>query len=171
MSQATAVEDPFIDDEFEQPASGYGKVEDLEGALCLITPRKIESVPNRFKPGENQNRATCDVVVLDGPNAGAEHTGMYISQVAMVSRLAGPLSRGGKLLTRVERQPNRQAIKDGLDTIEKVDEALKKWAAKGGKGAKPQFVWVMSAYTDADAEVARAYLARKPKPKDPFAED
>jgi hypothetical protein len=171
--------DPFgetPDDElFNQPTQGgsYPKVEELIGCLVMITPYMLEFVPNRFgKPGDTQERYTCDVVVLDGPEGneyiGTEHERMYLSVFS--GTLRTQLKRRKPALGTIRRYPaNGAEYPKGtpLTTPEEYEEAYELWLKKGGRGKAPQFAWSLAEFTANDATKARTYLATKVSP---FAE-
>lgn len=150
------------DDLFGRPTRGrFPKVEELEGLLVLIKPSKVEyGVKGKY--GE-QTRVTADVVVLDGDDAGTEYEDMYLSQRGLVPTLEKCLKPGAKhpwVLGRISKFPSKELRESGVEDAAGVDKALAEWARKGGKGEKPQFAWGLADFTDADANVARAYIAK-----------
>lgn len=166
-----------VTDPFSAPASGGAKYPKLEirdddnqivkdpnclhGRLLMITPLKVETVPNRLSqvPGATQERVTADVVVLDdqtvygpssviGPPEGeleqvpAAFDGMYFSQAALVSQM----------------RKATKANMAGADPKRMVLGRLKKEPPKE-KGRYP--TWVLADPTEADKQLARNYLATK----------
>lgn len=73
--------DPFSDPVI--PPSTYPTQASFRGRLVLITPRKIETVPNTMNPGQMQERVTADVQVVDGAGPlpqfkNNQHTGQWL---------------------------------------------------------------------------------------------
>lgn len=129
-------------DPFAAPSaipSTYPKPTDLKGHLVLISPVKLESVPNtQGKPGDMQDRVTADVKVVDGELANfpgqTEFTGVYFSGSRVVPALVPSIQARGMVLARFEtRDPS----------------------AKAGKGNP----WGLQDPTEADKQTARDYLA------------
>jgi hypothetical protein len=156
-------------DPFDAPAPQEPKgprIRDLYGRLLLIVPRKLEeNIPNTREAGKFQDRMTADVVVLDG---GTLHFGgtpektpptphtktvelpykrprMYISAVGVISQCRVALA---KIVT--EGKPGMVLGRLG------VGEA---------KDATSNAPYLLTLPTDADKQIARAYLANV----DPFA--
>lgn len=101
------------------------RLEDIYNRLIIIVPKRLENVPNRLKPGTNQDRLTADIIVLDGgilhyggnptklppvphdkfTDVPVKFTDVYISSVGLISqtreklaeRLAGRASFPGVL--------------------------------------------------------------------------
>jgi hypothetical protein len=132
--------------------------------LLLILPYKVETVPNRLQPGSTQERMTADVIVLDG---GALQYGgapektppkphdkqvdvphkvprMFLSQAGLISQSSEALAK---------RQRGEPGMVLGRLTTGEAKEA----------GHNPP--WLLAPPTDADKQIARAYLATV----DPFA--
>lgn len=152
--------DPTDGDLFGRPTRGaFPKLEELEGRLVLIQPSKCETVPG-YKNVGTQERITADVVVLDGEGAPERFDDMYLSQKGLVPMLKRCLKPGAAhpfVLGRVEMA----ATKDYVDAAEKaggIKKLLEEWARKGAKGEKPQFFWNLADFTDAEADLARAYI-------------
>lgn len=122
--------------------SNYPKLDALRGALVLITPTRLETglLSSFSKPGQPQyqDRITANVVVLDKlPLAGFdsnEFTAMYFSQTRLVAQLQANVGTGRAILGR-------------LDTY------------RPGEKAQAGNPWGIQPYSDADAAMARAYLA------------
>jgi hypothetical protein len=57
-----------VTDPFDAPAPGgvFPAVAQLKDRLLIIWPKKVETVPDRFKPGKDKDRLTADLVFLDG---------------------------------------------------------------------------------------------------------
>lgn len=155
-------------DPFSAPAPQAARgprVRDLYGRLLLIVPIKLEeNIPNRIEPGKFQDRMTADVITLDG----------------------GPISFGGapeatppvphdKTATVPHKTARQYVSNSGL--ISQCREALAKRLrgepgmvlGRLGVGAKPanggNAPYLLSPPTEADKQIARAYLAQV----DPFA--
>src|SRR5690606_889012 len=130
-------------DPFSTPAaipSTYPKPRDLKGRLLLITPVKLERVPNtQGAPGDMQDRITADVKVVDGSVPGfddTEFTGVYFSGSRVVPALAPSIQARGTVLAR-------------FDT---------RFADKPAGKGNP---WGLQDPTEADKQTARDYLAGK----------
>lgn len=161
----------YGDDPFGAPApqADRPRVLDMLGRLLLIMPKKIETVPNKKKPGTTQERMTADVIVLDGgPLAygGAPEkpkpiphtktgqipmkvTALYISQVGLVSQCQP------YLLNYLAKNGGKTMALGRLDLGE----------AKDAESNPP---YLLRSATPEEAQVARAWLAANPAP-DPFA--
>jgi hypothetical protein len=142
----------------EGSRSNFPKIPDLVGALIMISPIKVEQVPNTFKSGELSARLTADVVVFDGSHEG-DYTNMWLSQAVFI-RTAEPILRknnGQKVLGRLRRVPKPEHLEIWPDS-----EALEKGFTEQGPG-KPgpafnSFTWVIDAPTAADKARALGYL-------------
>lgn len=153
------------DDLFGRPTRGaFPKVEELEGRLVLIKPSKVEyGVSGKFG---KQDRVTADVIVLDDPDAPDgvdEHADMYLSQRGLVPTLEKCLKPNAKhpwVLGVISKFPSKELREKGVETPEAIDAALAEWARKGGKGEKPAFAWGLADFTDEQANIARAYIAK-----------
>lgn len=113
---------------FADPASAGGvKWEDHNGALLLITPHSVESGVNTTFGTKDAVRA--DVVVLDGPNAGAEYADVLVFPGVLIGQLRSQL--GKKVIGRLGQ-------------------------GVGKPGQKPP--WKLSEATEADKQVGVAWL-------------
>jgi hypothetical protein len=192
MATKTAVKDPFAapsteeakaaggpaKDPFGQPATGgnFPKLADLWGCLLMITPRKIEEVPDNFNKGQTTNRLTADVLVVDGPPADvlAEHEmampggverfvtknypRMWINSGPIVKAANVALEDGTpSILGRLWRFP----VSDDRDKYEdrwELEHALLNW--RPGQ-AQIRSAWSLEGYTEDDAVKARALIAQR----------
>jgi hypothetical protein len=160
-SSATATIDPF-----GQPTGGgtYPKVADLFDALVLLTPIKIDAVPDKFAnvPGKMVDQLTADLVILDGPRAGEEYDSMWFNQQPIVKAAQAALRKGvPSILGRVHRYP-RNDDKGKYPDREALETALASW--RPGSGPAPSYAWALSPFDENDAQKARAYLAAKASP-------
>lgn len=127
--------------------SNYPKMDQLRGCLLLITPTRLETglLSSFSKPGnpQYQDRITANVVVLDNlpvrlasgqPFEVNEFTAMYFSQSRLVAQLSPNVGTGRAILGR-------------LDTY------------RPGEKAEAGNPWGIAPMTDADADLARRYLA------------
>jgi hypothetical protein len=186
----TAVQDPFAQasngagngkpegDPFGQPATGgnFPKLADLWGCLIMITPRKIEEVPDNFNKGQTTNRLTADVLVIDGPPVelvtsnglpepsdtyskfiGRNFPRMWINSGPIVKAADVALDEGTKaILGRLWRFP----VSDDKDKYEdrwELERALNNW--RPGQ-AQIRSAWSLERYTDEDAALARQVIAK-----------
>lgn len=138
----------------------YPKMNDLEGKLVLLRPSVEERVPGYQGKG-TQQRITADTVVFEDDGSFEVFDDMYWSQAGVVPSCRKALKPGSLpyVLGRLQMFPAKTSKDAGIDTPEKLGEALAAWAKKGGKGEKPQFFWGLDAFTDEDAAHARKYLA------------
>lgn len=120
-----------MSDQFDSPASASAGVKwnELSGRLLLIKPLSFEAgVQTSF--GES-DAVKADVIELDGPDAGTEHTEALVFPKILVSQLKPKV--GKQVLGR-----------------------LGKGQAKPGQSAPH----VLGEATDQDKDVARKYLAQ-----------
>lgn len=154
-------------DPFGRPTSGgRPKLEELEGHLLLIQPTKLD-LKVKGKYGE-QDRITADVAVLDAEGGVDEIDALFISTKGLVPMLSRCLKPGNRpsVLGTLEKYPTKEyydaAEKKGEgDPVKGINAMLEEWAKKGAKGEKPQFFWNLADYSDADANVARQYMASR----------
>jgi hypothetical protein len=133
-----------MSDPFSRAGSG-GRITDFEDNLILFTPREyLTNVETKFG---DTDAVDTDAVVLDAEGEGVEDLGQIrVFQGHLVGALKVKIgSNRPMLLGRLRTAPN----------------------TKGGKDAKP--MWILESPTDADAEVARAYLKSLEAANDPFA--
>lgn len=142
--------DPFAD-----PAvvpSTFPSTESLRGRLVMITPRKIETVPNRQNPSAAPSeRITADVSLVDGGGpvqvfknyaptgqylTGPDFTGMYLSGSFMIEQL-------------------RPFVGTGRAVLGVVDTKVP--GTRQGQGNP----WGIMAATEEQKNQARAYLANR----------
>jgi hypothetical protein len=157
----TAGDDPFSGPAPQAPRGP--RVRDMYGRLLLVIPHKLETVPNRLQPGTMQDRMTADVILLDGPcpfggrpeatppvphnqMADVPHkiSRMYLSQAGLISQCREALAK-------------RTAGQPGM--------VLGRLAVGDAKEAGQNAPYLLTPPTEADKQVARAYLANV----DPFA--
>jgi hypothetical protein len=139
------------------------RLPEMYGRLLLVLPHKVETVPNRLKPGETQDRMTADVIILDG----------------------GAINYGGKPEampptphTKVSPTPhkNERMFISSVGLISQCREALAKRAqgkpgmvlgrlAVGEAKGEQKPPYLLTPPTEADKAIGRAYLATV----DPFA--
>ncbi len=160
-----------INDPFGAAKSGgtYPKADELVGKLIMLTPSKVETIPDRFNPGSTTERATADTVVFEDDGTTEKFSDMYWSQGVVVGALKNALKPGEKpmvlgRLVKVATKATREALKIE-DTPEAFEAARADWLKKGGRGTEPKHVWLLAKFSDEDASRARAYLAES----SPFA--
>ena len=155
------------DDPFAQPTGGgeYPKPINLLGALLLITPVKIEEVADKFsdKAGATVKRLSADTTVLTGDRAGETFSEMFWSQKPIVAAAETAMRNGvSAILGTLRRVPIGQDKKENkYPTLEAFEEALENW--RPSMGAPIRSAWVLERFTDADAQIARDYLANPNK--------
>lgn len=166
---APAAGDPFGGgDPFADPAPQEAqrpRLRDIYGRLLLIIPHKLEEgIPNRIQPGTTQDRMTADVIILDG---GTIHYG------------GAPEKTPPKPHTKTAEVPFKSArmFISSAGLISQCREALAKRLTTGTPGmvlgrlavgdakGDQNPPYLLTPATDADKQVARAYLANV----DPFA--
>lgn len=125
-------------DQFDSPASG-AKITNFEGCLLLLQPTEYrENIGTSFGPAD---AVVTQVAVLDGQDAGQEHSGVLIFQKALMGQLRPKVGSGRYVLGRLGR---------GI--------------AKAGQSAP----WMLLDPSDADKEAARAHLNKATADQPPF---
>lgn len=120
-------------DMFDGPGSSSGVVwNDLEGRLLLVTPHEKDVTVNTSYGESTAVRA--DLVILDGPDSPDEITDTLIFPKVLQGQVKSNAGTGRSNLGR-----------------------LGKGQAKPGQSAP----WMLGEPTDADKDVARAYLNSK----------
>lgn len=159
-------------DPFGQPAGGgdFPKPLELNGALLLLTPVKVEVVPDKFAKdaGATTKRLSADTVVLTGLRKGESFDAMYWSQKPIVAAAESAQRKGvPSILGTLRRVPIGQAKKDGNYSTPDggtdyaaFEAAIEAWRM----GDAPiQFAWILEKFTDGEAQIARDYLASTSK--------
>jgi hypothetical protein len=142
-------------DPFSAPAkisSEFASADSFRGRLVLIKPTKLEfDVPNSTDPTKSADRLTADVLTVDGEGPvqifsykiptgkfleGPEHKGVWFSQERVVKAVV----------------PNR-VVTPGAMVLARLD------VYKPGKPAGPGNPWGLVDPTEADKDLARAFLA------------
>lgn len=151
----------------------YPKAADLFGALVMLTPIEVETVPG-FEGKGTAERLTADTVVLDGPCQG-EYPSMWWGQSPIVNAGKQSLRRddGSIILGRLYRFP-QAGNKEKYPTREAIETALAKW-----RPGKPEvrYAWALEKFTDEDQALAEKYLdgdfefEKAEFDDDPFDED
>ena len=119
---------------FQQPSQGdQVKISELLGSLVLIYPRELRE--QIVTSAGVSDAISGDLHVLDGPKAGTSYENTLIFGKALV----GPL---------------RNAI-GGDPVLGRIGQGV----AAPGKNA----AWVLQPYTDADAQLATAWINSRPK--------
>lgn len=145
--------DPFGQKPSEIKLSDFPKMDDLYGKLLVIEATKLEKVAKSKefggKDGETQDRVTADVTVidLDNPSESKTYSDMYLSQQALVGQVKGLIAKRLPLLG-VLRRTRAKNTPEGYNTPDEVDKCIENWIKDGARGAKPQFSWKMTDYTD-----------------------
>lgn len=184
------VEDPFAQaataegngsatDPFGQPATGgnFPKLVDLLGCLLMLTPQKIEEVPDNFNKGQTTNRLTTTVLVCDGPPAdqyteagvappnedtaakwvGKSYPRMWINSSPIVKAAEVAMEEGTKaILGRLWRFPVSDDKEKYADRWA-LEQALLNW--RPGQAAI-RYAWSLERYTDEEAALAREVIAK-----------
>lgn len=163
---------------FTQPGSDkrfFPKFDFLLGRLVIMRPLQIDIVP-KFEaksPDETQERATIDLVVLDGEplyneSQGEEplpaiYKGMWINQSAVIGQLKGSLSltKRQPVLGRLYRFPRKDAL-EKYPTRHAIEEGLARHYSSNGREPKPQFSWRLERYSDEDMNIAMRWLQSNP---------
>lgn len=132
----------------------FPKAADLFGALVMLTPVEVETVPGYEGKGTTE-RLTADTVVLDGPHQG-EYPSMWWSQSPIVSAAKAVLrkNKGEIILGRLYRFP-QSSNKAKYPTRQDIEKALARW-----RPGRPDvnFAWALEKFTEEDQELAERYL-------------
>lgn len=123
-------------DMFDGPASSTGVVwEELKGRLLLITPHEVsKDIQTTFGPTD---AVRADVVVLDGPNAPEEFNDTLIFPKVLQGQVRSNAGTGRMNLGRL---------------------------GQGNKKPGQSPPWMLGDPTDADKQIARAYIAGNSQP-------
>lgn len=122
-----------MSDQFDAPGSASGlDLKEIEGRLLLVKPLSQETGINTSLGEKDAVRA--DITVLDGPDAPIENTDVLIFPRVLQGQVKANIGTGRFNLGR-----------------------LGKGLAKPGQNPP----WKLADPTDADKDVARAYLASK----------
>lgn len=114
------------------------KLTDHDGHLMLVRPRSTTTFTH--PDGKRVDAVRAEAVVLDGPESPLVLRGLVVTQSVLVRALRGRLEAGAEpmMLARLVRVPHR-----------KDPDAM---------------VWIFQDATEADVEVAQAYLDRHGSP-------
>jgi hypothetical protein len=127
--------------QFQQPAAGGDqvKIPELLGSLVLVYVREVRE--NITTPYGEKEAIACDLHTLDGPKGGEVFENSLIFQGALI----------GSLRSAAGGDPVLARIGQGV--------------AKPGQSAP----YILQPFTDADAAIATAYIAKMAKPFQPPA--
>jgi hypothetical protein len=153
-------------DPFGQPATGGGKfpkAPDLNGALLLITPIKVDLVPKyQSKTGEMTERLSADTAVIQGGGdyEGQSFDAMYWSQSPIVAAGQKALRQHTKMiLGRLRRVPTKDTRSEHkVETWQEFEDLADSWDYKRNK--LPSFAWVLEPFDEGDAVLAREWIAK-----------
>lgn len=123
-----------MSDMFDAPSTGV-KLTEFEGNLLLLRPTEEQKGINTAFGAADA--VAADVTVLDGKDAGHQHSGVLIFQKALQGQLRPKIGTGRLVLGRLGRG-----------------------VAKPGQSAP----WILTEPTEADKQTARAHLARNEQP-------
>jgi hypothetical protein len=159
-SAGPAGTDPFGQKPSEIKTSDYPSLEDLDRALLVIQPTKLETgLPDKFNPGNTKDRVTADVTVIDQANPAGSKTyrEMYLSQGALIGQVKSFIPTKGMLLGTLRRHRAKNTP-DGYNTPDEVDAMIKQWVANGAKGNKPSFAWKLADFTEDEKRAALVWF-------------
>lgn len=145
----SASTDPFGTKPSEVKTSEYPRMEELDRALLVIEPTKLETgLPNKFDPAKPKERITANVTVIDieNPKNSKTYTDMYISQNALIGKVKGKITERGMLLGRLRRFPSSLTPKH-VTTPDEVDAFLK-------QDPRGSFAWNLDDFTATEKAVA-----------------
>lgn len=131
-----------MSDPFASAGAAGVKITDYEDQLLLLRPTEyIEHMKTEYS--DDKDAVVADVVVLDGDGAPEDLGEVYIFQGGLI----------GQLKNKIGKTPDMV-----LGRLGKGEAKKKGYSAP----------WKFLTPTEEDKEKAREYLAKKPKPKDPF---
>jgi hypothetical protein len=146
---------PKNDDPFKAGSSGGSGITEYDGQLLLVTP--TEYIASMKTVHGQRDAIRADVAVLDGPNGIEEIEDTLIFAAVIISGM----KRQAKFNEANDVDPSTGFPKMTLGVLFQ-DESQK----KQGQSAP----WVLGEPDDAQAQLARDYLAgKKSEPADPFA--
>lgn len=158
---------PGIDKRF------FPKIDFLLGRLLIMRPLQIDIVPKyeAVSPDETQERATIDLVVLDGEPLYNEnqvpeplptvYKGMWINQSNIIGQLKSSLSQQQPVLGRLYRFPRKDSL-EKYPTRHAIEEGLAKHFSSNGRETKPPFTWKLDRHSDEDMSIAMDWLRSNP---------
>lgn len=141
-------------------SGNFKSANDLIGDLLMLTPIKVEEVPQKPEYGGGvKRRLTADTVVLDGPHKG-DYPSMWWGQKVIVEKADDILRRDTDqiILGRLVRKPKKEFTKYWA-TADDLEAAFDK-AARGETPPIPQnaYFWTMLDMSDEDVAIATAYV-------------
>lgn len=117
-------------DMFDGPA-GQARITDYEGNLLLVKALEVEKdIRTAFGDAD---ATICDVVVLDGPDAGTQHKGLMLFQKALRAQLADRVGTATMLLGRLGKgvaKPGQSPPWLFTDPTEEERQTARTWIAK-----------------------------------------
>lgn len=147
------------DDIFGDPKrSSYPAIGSLLHKLLIMTPVKMEMVPDNNNPGKMQERWSIDTVVIHEDGSADEYDAMYWSHKSIALAAAKAQKDRRPMLGTLHLFPV-QATKKTLPTEDLLlaDEDIQRWLARG-KGLPPTPVaWALEPATPDQKKVAIAW--------------
>ena len=141
-------------DPFKSGASGGAGITQYDGQLLLVTPTEyVESINTSYG---DTDAVRVDLVVLDGPDGPEEVEDTLVFQRLLISAFKAQ----AKFNERNPVDPATGFPKMTLGVLQPNTEKQKK-----GQDAP----WDLIEPDEAQAQLARDYLAKQAKPADPFA--
>lgn len=115
----TTIADPFAetaapattDEEFAEPITEYVSLEDLDGRLVIVFPKKVTEGTSKNN-GEKYDIAVSDVVIVDGPltdkitELPMVVSDMHLSAKGVFSRIRAYAGQDKPVLGRIDSKPS-----------------------------------------------------------------
>ncbi len=132
--------DPFAD-----PSRGsFPKVGELLHKLLVMTPVKVEQVPDKNNPGKMQDRWSIDTTVIHEDGSFDTYDSMYWSQKSIAEAARKAQKEGRPLLGTLHVFPVMASKSRFANEAELLaDEDIQRWISRGVGNPPTQVAWAL----------------------------